>query len=372
MKSKDTDSLPSKLLLSSSSEDNGVYASIMGNDDQAHQVSTKPPPPRVAFAGNHIIAKSKASDARSTPGFIRRRKRSASGEALRDVDANTALGEHNDIKRIKRATDRGDSTVDSPTKSTDFNRHIVPQRSHASTSDPREYYDTTAEMAEIGDRSTSTLVPMETRTAFRPIMKAKSLALSSSMVPKNTRTLRPVPSSSTRITMSRDTVLPITRPLRIQPLRSILSPNNRRNSVVDVLAVITFVSPHVVTPPRLPPKRDLRLLDPSCPSTRQPVLFSVFVDPNHFRPAVGTVALFRSVTTHEWNGGSLNAYDKDCAGRKWYLPNPVGVDGCDIQGLKDYYKQWLAEEQKKEAERELLKELELEERQRQGPEAKIM
>ena len=360
--SKDTGSLPSSSPLKSNLEDGDVFASLVEEDGNQSQSLANIPATRAKIGLDRYTTQLVASDAHSTSALAGKRKRPASGQALRDIDVNTSLGQNN-TKRIKGATDGKHSTVDSPTDPLEFNRYLVLQGNHASTSYHNEYHNTTATTV---DGPTSTRTPVETRNNSPLTSKAKSLALSSSAAPYISRTTRPAPSLNTRMPVSHETALPITRPLRIQPLRSILSPNNRRNSIVDVLAVITFVSPHVVTPPRLPPKRDLRLLDPSCPSTRQPVLFSVFVNPDRFRPAVGTVALFRSVTTHEWNGGSLNAYDKDCAGRKWFLSNPVGVDGCDVQALEDFYKKWLDGEQKKEAEKELLKVLELEERQRAG------
>ena len=54
-------------------------------------------------------------------------------------------------------------------------------------------------------------------------------------------------------------------------------------------------------------------------------------------PEVGTVALFRSVTTNKWDGGSLNAFKRDCEGRNWFLESPQGVDGCDVTALKAWW-----------------------------------
>jgi len=81
-------------------------------------------------------------------------------------------------------------------------------------------------------------------------------------------------------------------------------------------------------------KRDLRIVDPS---SDKAVLLSVFDDPLHFTPAVGTVALFRNLRMHEWDGGSLNAYEKYCAGYEWFVPNPVGVEGCDVEALREWW-----------------------------------
>ncbi len=130
-------------------------------------------------------------------------------------------------------------------------------------------------------------------------------------------------------------LLPINRPLNICPLGSLTGQNATRNKVQDVFAVICSVEESVVKPPKgMPLKRDIRIMDPS---TDKKVLVSVFVDPETFKPAVGTVALFRSLTTHEWDRGMLNVYANMCAGRAWFLKDPVGVDGCDVKALKEWW-----------------------------------
>ena len=73
------------------------------------------------------------------------------------------------------------------------------------------------------------------------------------------------------------------------------------------------------------------------PSTSKKVQLTVFVDAEEFLPKVGTVALFRSVTTHEWDGGSLKAYPRDCKGKEWYVPWPWGVEGCDVRAMKHWW-----------------------------------
>lgn len=75
-------------------------------------------------------------------------------------------------------------------------------------------------------------------------------------------------------------------------------------------------------------------------------MLSVFVAPDAFQPAVGTVMLFRSVTTNKWDGGSLNAFGRDCAGRKWCLveEEALAVPGCDVGGLR----RWWVERQARE------------------------
>ena len=124
--------------------------------------------------------------------------------------------------------------------------------------------------------------------------------------------------------------LPIERPLNIKPLVAFRG-YPRRNDIFDVFVVIQSVADAVIKRPRMPPKRDIRIVDPS---TDKKVLLSVFVDPENFVPAVGTIALIRSVTTHEWEGGMLNIYPNQCEGKAWFLPNPESIAGCDVEAMR--------------------------------------
>lgn len=133
----------------------------------------------------------------------------------------------------------------------------------------------------------------------------------------------------------RQALLPIKRPLQLRTLDSLTGAHATRNKVHDVVAVICSVDATVIKPATMPPKRDMRIVDPS---TDKKVLVSVFVDPIRFRPPVGTVALFRSLTTHEWDRGMLNVYPQQCAGREWFVPDPVGVPGCDVPALKEWWR----------------------------------
>ena len=134
---------------------------------------------------------------------------------------------------------------------------------------------------------------------------------------------------------------PVNRPLSLTTLAKLTGPPHVvvRNRVVDVLAVIVEVSPNIITRNHLshldlPPSRNLRIMDPSIPKKVQ---LTVFVDVDSFTPTVGTVALFRSVTTHEWDGGSLKAYPRDCKGRDWYIPWPWNIEGCDVKAMKNWW-----------------------------------
>lgn len=138
---------------------------------------------------------------------------------------------------------------------------------------------------------------------------------------------------------SHQALLPVRRPLRLTSLAALTGPHATRNKVVDVFAVVASVTPTLVRCPGIRPgihfKRELRITDPS---TSKKVMLSVFVEPEEFVPEVGTVALFRSVTTNKWDGGSLNAFKRDCEGREWFLKSPQGVDGCDVTNLMEWWK----------------------------------
>lgn len=130
-------------------------------------------------------------------------------------------------------------------------------------------------------------------------------------------------------------LLAIKTPLRICTLESLTGRNATRNKVHDVFAVVCSVQEYVVKPPKnMPRKRDIRIMDPS---TDKKVLVSVFVDPDNFKPTVGTVALFRNLTTHEWDSGMLNVYHDKCAGKAWFIKDPVAVEGCEVKVLKEWW-----------------------------------
>ncbi|KAL8707201.1 MAG: hypothetical protein Q9220_007734 [cf. Caloplaca sp. 1 TL-2023] len=116
------------------------------------------------------------------------------------------------------------------------------------------------------------------------------------------------------------------------PLVAITGPNKRRNTHHDVLALVIHVSTDLVQRPGMPPKRELRVMDIS---TMKKVYLSVFADPENFKPETGTVALFKSLTTHDYDGGSLNAYAKDCNNLDWFIPDPPGFENGEVAQLKD-------------------------------------
>lgn len=168
--------------------------------------------------------------------------------------------------------------------------------------------------------------------------------------PENSRLISPFntisfPSPHKSTTIDRQkALLPIKRPLNIRSLDSVTGRHASRNKVYDFFAVVLSVDESVVKPPAMPLKRDIRIADPS---VDKKVTVSVFVDPNNFQPAAGTIALFRSLTTHEWDHGMLNAYPQQCEGKDWFIVDPVGIEGCDLPGLRDWWKKKFAETEQK-------------------------
>lgn len=179
-------------------------------------------------------------------------------------------------------------------------------------------------------------------TASKKIDTLQSLDIPRKLEKTNSKYLPLPPSTAKPLNASLATtatgskgLLAIKRPLSICALDSLTGRNATRNKVHDVFAIVCSVQESVVKPPKnMPRKRDIRIMDPS---TDKRVLVSVFVDPDNFQPAVGTVALFRNLTTHEWDSGMLNVYHDKCAGRAWFIKDPVEVEGCDVKALKEWW-----------------------------------
>ena len=129
------------------------------------------------------------------------------------------------------------------------------------------------------------------------------------------------------------------RPFKDSPkplsLASVTGKNKSRNQDIDILAVIESIDASTTKPARLSLKRDIRIVDPS---VDEPVTVSIFMDPVNFRSTVGTVALFRHVTTHDWRRGNLNAYPARVKGREWFIPSPfcLGLDK-DVRHLQTWW-----------------------------------
>lgn len=132
---------------------------------------------------------------------------------------------------------------------------------------------------------------------------------------------------------------PIYRPLRLSTLASVTGTNASRNKTIDVLALIDSVDDHTNRRKDIPLYRDIHIADPS---TERIVTLSVFIDPVDFLPNEGDIALFRSVTTHEYKGGKLNAYPQHCEGKDWFIPDPYCIKICEkeFKAMKEFRKRY--------------------------------
>ncbi|RYP08498.1 hypothetical protein DL765_008757 [Monosporascus sp. GIB2] len=137
------------------------------------------------------------------------------------------------------------------------------------------------------------------------------------------------------------------QPVKLTPLRAIPHLPYKQNWAVNVLAVVSAVSPGV-EPAGLPPyaQRQARLADPSTPKH---VLLTVFLDAERFCPAVGSVVLLLGVKNHRFDGGSLKKYASDrppagAAGAdewRWWFENPEQFAWCagEVRALRAWWEE---------------------------------
>ncbi|RYO93411.1 hypothetical protein DL766_000801 [Monosporascus sp. MC13-8B] len=137
------------------------------------------------------------------------------------------------------------------------------------------------------------------------------------------------------------------QPVKLTPLRAIPHLPYKQNWAVNVLAVVSAVSPGV-EPAGIPPyaQRQARLADPSTPKH---VLLTVFLDAERFRPAVGSVVLLLGVKNHRFDGGSLKKYASDrppagaagADGWRWWFENPEQFAWCadEVRALRAWWEE---------------------------------
>ena len=100
----------------------------------------------------------------------------------------------------------------------------------------------------------------------------------------------------------------------LHTLASLVDPNTplpAKAYVLSIFALISWVSPSLIWRPHspFPPKRHIKIHDPSISDRTSGITVSVFVDATHFKPRMGTVALFRGLIMRRWGGEViLNAY----------------------------------------------------------------
>ncbi|KAB5586222.1 hypothetical protein GE09DRAFT_57531 [Coniochaeta sp. 2T2.1] len=145
----------------------------------------------------------------------------------------------------------------------------------------------------------------------------------------------PQPSSYHHLPWSTDDP---TKPVKLTSLHLIPHLPYKQNWMVNVLAVVASLSE--VEPSHLPPyhQRTARLADPS---TSKQVLLTVFLDPDDFNPAVGSVVLILGAKNHRFDGGSLKKYasDRPKNGGRWWFEEPRELGWCDVAGLTAWWEE---------------------------------
>jgi hypothetical protein len=137
----------------------------------------------------------------------------------------------------------------------------------------------------------------------------------------------------------------------LHSLFSLFSPDLPAKSyMLSTFAVVSWVSPsliHRANAP-FPPKRHLKIHDPTISARKAGITLAVFVDAKSFRPEVGTVALFKGVTMQRWEGEViLNKYAGSKGGsekieeKDWFVSDPDTLKsiGYDVQGMRAWWEE---------------------------------
>ncbi|OAP60688.1 hypothetical protein AYL99_05690 [Fonsecaea erecta] len=109
------------------------------------------------------------------------------------------------------------------------------------------------------------------------------------------------PREDSSIRATNTTSMPLT-----ESLASLLALPIQKSYSCSVLALISWVSPSLIHRPNtpFPPKRHIKIHDPSISHRTSGVTVSVFIDAQKFLPAVGTVALFRGLVMNRVRRGA--------------------------------------------------------------------
>ncbi|KIW48732.1 uncharacterized protein PV06_01297 [Exophiala oligosperma] len=88
--------------------------------------------------------------------------------------------------------------------------------------------------------------------------------------------------------------------LPIHTLSSLLDSKSSLPRTCSVLAVVSWVSPSIIFKPNTPypPKRHIKIHDPSISHRQAGITVAVFVDAKGFLPPIGTIGLLRGVVVH--------------------------------------------------------------------------
>ncbi len=145
------------------------------------------------------------------------------------------------------------------------------------------------------------------------------------------------------------------------PLLSLLSPDPRNPNPPrrsqplphPVFALISWISPSLLHPRSphspFPAKRHIKIHDRSISARHAGITVAVFCDARNFRPAVGTVAVFRGLTLQRIGGGAgagdeviLNAYERLLRGEeKWFEDDERVLEGqgWDVKGMRAWWEE---------------------------------
>lgn len=194
--------------------------------------------------------------------------------------------------------------------------------------------------------------PFKTMEVDPETLKKRRLALhksSNNVIPNVKRNNESTPSKhSTHDADAREAALPKatdSTPSALQhTLFSLLHPPTPlppRNYPVTVLAAISWISPTVIhqAGSPFPPKRTLKLHDPSISDRQVGISISVFIDAATFTPRHGTIALFRGVVMQMWKDEViLNAYPT-LRGRGWFVDDESELEGLgyDVEGMRAWW-----------------------------------
>lgn len=145
--------------------------------------------------------------------------------------------------------------------------------------------------------------------------------------PRSNLPLRHLPTRLSSAASPRPSFFPIIpeAPLHLTPLGKITTGMlpYQQNWSIATLCVIVSVTP--VEPAHLPPHRQriARIAHPSCPG-RKRVHLTVFLDPEEFNPAPGSIVMLVGVKNHRFDGGSLKKYasDRPPHGERWWRIDP--------------------------------------------------
>jgi hypothetical protein len=114
-----------------------------------------------------------------------------------------------------------------------------------------------------------------------------------------------------------------------------------KNYSITILAVVSWISPTLVLRPPFPPRRSLKLHDPSITSQQVGVSISVFIDAATFKPRHGTIALFQGVVMQRHRDEViLNAYP-GLRGTEWYVDDEKRLRelGHDVRAMRGWWEE---------------------------------